>query len=187
MKVTKVEIESVLGLLADTPRRIASLSRGIEISKLHFKPDPDSWSANDVLAHLRACADVWGKSIVEFITFDHPRLRYISPRGWIRKTNYLELEFRGSLKAFTDQRRELLKTLKGLAIKDWSRSATILAQKKEREETVYNYACRIAEHENKHCGQIEAVLKLASVPNSGLQRKRRIDPYRDRKVSSRAR
>ena len=172
MKVTQVEIENVLGLLAATPRRIASLSPEVEISQLHFRPHPSSWSANDILAHLRACADVWGKGIVEMISTDHPKLRYISPRSWIRKTDYLELDFRGSLKAFTDQRRELLKTLKGLAIKDWSRSATMTAQTKEREETVYNYACRIAEHENKHCDQIEAVLKLASAPNSGLSAKR---------------
>ena len=170
MKVTQVEIESVLGSLAATPRRIVSLSRGVEISKLHFRPDPDSWSANDVLAHLRACADVWGKSIANMITMDRPKLRYVSPRGWIRKTDYLELEFSGSLKSFTAQRRALLKTLKGLAIKDWSRSATFTGTTKGREQTVYNYACRIAEHENKNCGQIEAVLKLASAPTSDLQR-----------------
>ena len=171
MKVSPAETESVLRLLADTPRRISSLSRDVEISKLHFRPNPDSWSANDILAHLRACADVWGKSIVEMITRDHPKLRYISPRGWIRKTDYLELEFRGSLKAFTDQRRELLKTLKGLAIKDWSRSATFTATTRGREQTVFNYACRIAEHESKHCDQIEAVLKIASAQNSDLRRK----------------
>ena len=158
MKVTPAEIENVLRLLAATPRRIASLSREVETSKLHFRPHPDSWSANDILAHLRACADVWGKSMVEMITRDHPKLRYISPRGWIRKTDYLELEFRESLKAFTDQRRELLRVLKGLAIKDWSRSATFTGTTKGTDQTVYSHACRIAEHENKHCGQIEAVL-----------------------------
>ena len=162
MKGSPSETESVLRLLAATPRRIVSLSREVEISKLHFRPHPDSWSANDILAHLRACADVWGKSIMDMITRDHPKLRYISPRSWIRKTDYLELEFRGSLKAFTDQRRELLRALKGLAIKDWSRSATFTGTTKEREQTVYSYACRIAEHENKHCDQIEAALKLAS-------------------------
>jgi DinB family protein len=167
MKVSPAETESVLRLLAATPRRITSLSRGVEIGELHFRPRQDSWSANDVLAHLRACADVWGKSIVEMITRDHPKLRYSSPRGWIRKTDYLELEFRESLKAFTDQRRELLRALKGLAIEDWSRSATFTATTKGREQTVFSYACRIAEHENKHCDQIEAVLKMASAQNSG--------------------
>jgi len=170
MKVSPAEAENVLRLLAATPRRIASLSRGVEISKLHFSPHQGSWSANDILAHLRACADVWGKSIVEMITQDHPKLRYISPRSWIRKTDYLELEFRRSLKAFTDQRRELLRTLKGLAIKDWSRSATFTATTKGREQTVFSYACRIAEHEDKHCDQIETVLKIASAQNLGVQR-----------------
>jgi DinB superfamily len=162
MKGLPAETESVLELLAATPRRIASLSREVEISKLHFRPRPDSWSANDVLAHLRACADVWGKSIMDMITRDRPKLRYISPRSWIRKTDYLELEFQGSLKAFTDQRRELLRELKGLAIKDWLRSATFTGTTKGGEQTVLSYACRIAYHENKHCDQIEAVLKLAS-------------------------
>jgi len=173
MKVSPAETESVLRLLAATPRRIASLSRDVEISKLHFRPHPDSWSTNDILAHLRACADVWGKSIVEMIIRDHPKLRYISPRSWIRKTDYLELEFRGSLKAFTDQRRELLRALKGLAIKDWSRSATFTTTTRGHEQTVFSYACRIAEHEHKHCDQIEAVLKLASAPKPGVQRRAR--------------
>src|SRR5262245_30553679 len=162
MKVSPVETESVLRLLATTPRRIASLSRGVEISKLHFRPHQDSWSASDILAHLRACADVWGKSIFEMLTRDHPRLRHISPRGWIRKTDYIELEFDVSLQAFTRQRRELLKALKDLAIEDWSRGATFTATTRGREQTVFDYALRIAEHENKHCDQIEAVLKLAS-------------------------
>jgi len=167
MKGSPTETESVLKLLAATPRRIASLSEGLETSKLYFRPQPDVWSASDILAHLRACADLWGKSITEMITRDHPTLRYISPRGFIRKTDYLELEFRGSLKAFSDQRRELLKTLRGLAVKDWTRGATFTGTTKGREQTVLDYACRIAEHEDKHCGQIEAVLKLAQVASGG--------------------
>ena len=187
MKVSPAETERVLRLLAATPRRIASLSRDVEISKLYFRAHPDSWSAHDILAHLRACADVWGKSIVEMITRDHPKLRYISPRSWIRKTDYLELEFRGSLKAFTDQRRELLRALQGLAIKDWSRSATFTATTKGREQTVFSYACRIAEHENKHCDQIEAVLKIASARNSGGQQSVRDGVDSDPKATSRSR
>jgi hypothetical protein len=127
IRITAAEVEQLQRALAATPRRIASLSRGVETGRLNFKPDDDSWSANEVLAHLRACADVWGKSIMAMITQDHPTLRYISPRGWIRKTNYTELEFSESLTAFTLQRRDLLKALKGLSAVDWSPGATFTA------------------------------------------------------------
>ncbi|HEU4389395.1 MAG TPA: DinB family protein [Blastocatellia bacterium] len=179
MKVSIDETQSVLRLLTATPRRIASLSRRVQESKLYFRPHPDSWSANDILAHLRACADVWGKSIKAMITQDHPTLRYISPRGWIRKTDYPALEFGISLQAFTDQRRELLRELKGLSIKAWSRRATFTATTRGRDQTVFSYACRIADHEIKHCGQIEAVLKAASESNSGVERRARVGVRRD--------
>ena len=183
MKVSSTETEKVLRLLAATPRRIASLSRGIDIGKFQFKPDQDSWSANEILAHLRACADVWGKSIIATITLDHPTLRHISPRGWIRRTDYLQLEFKSSLATFAHQRHELLSVLKGLATRDWSREATT----KGRVQTVFSFASRIAEHESKHCRQIEEVLKLASAPNCGVERSARVSVHRNSSPTSRAR
>src|SRR4029434_2466086 len=124
MKVSSIETDKVLRLLAATPRRIDSLSKGIDAGKLQFKPDQYTWSGNEILAHLCACADVWGKNIMAIITLDHPTLRHISPRGWIRKTDYLQQEFNSSFAAFAYQRRELLNVLKGLAPRDWSRAAT---------------------------------------------------------------
>ncbi|MCM3871911.1 MAG: DinB family protein [Pyrinomonadaceae bacterium] len=159
MKVDPAEIENVLKLLAETPRRIASASKGLESNRLHSRPDENSWSANDVLAHLRSCADVWGKSVVAMITQDHPTLRYISPRTWIRRTDYLELDFHPSLAAFAKQRKELLKSLKTMEIKGWLRGATFTATIKGREQTVFSYAQRMAQHESGHCEQIERLLK----------------------------
>ncbi len=155
MKITPAEIEEILELLAETPPRIASASRGVENARLHFKPDDQSWSANDVLAHLRSCADVWGKSITAMLAEPRPTLPHISPRSWIRKTNYPALEFRASFQAFAGQRREFLAGLKNLAFADWSGAARI----EGREHTVFSQARRMALHENKHCEQIEALLK----------------------------
>lgn len=92
------------------------------------------------------------------ISEDNPTLRYVSPRTWIRKTDYPEQEFRISLQAFAKQRNDLLKSLKTLAIEDWSRAATFTGTIKGREQTVFSYARRIAEHENHHFDQIERVL-----------------------------
>lgn len=159
MNITSDEIEKVLKLLAKTPRRIASLSNGLDDSRLNFKPDEETWSANDILAHLRACADIRGKSIMAMLSQEHPTLRHISPRTWMKKTDYPKQDFHVSFEAFTKQRNELLKSLKSLKNKDWSRGATFTAITRGREQTVFSYANIIAQHEHEHCNQIEALLK----------------------------
>jgi hypothetical protein len=57
-------IEQVITLLAEPPVRIASLTEDLAPDRLHTVPNPDEWSVNDVLAHRRACADVWGNNIL---------------------------------------------------------------------------------------------------------------------------
>ena len=159
MKADAAEIEQVLKSLADTPHRLKSLSKGLSKTQLHRRSNEEPWSSNDILAHLRACAEVWGQSILAMISQDHPTLRYISPRTWMRKTNYPEQDFHTSLEAFTRQRNELLQTLNALNTKDWSRGATFTATTKGREQTVLRYAQKIVDHENAHCIQVEALLK----------------------------
>jgi DinB superfamily len=63
----------VLTMLAATPPRITALTAGLGPAQLHTAPAPDEWSANEVLAHLRACADMWDNCIKEDIscTIDH--------------------------------------------------------------------------------------------------------------------
>jgi hypothetical protein len=143
--------EQVLTLLAETPRRIAALTVDRTPAQLHTAPNHDGWSANDVLAHLRACADVWGNCIVAMIAEDKPTLRAVNPRSWIKKTNYLELEFGPSLRAFAIQRDELLTALKPLPPEGWSRAATVTGAGKALERTVLFYAQRLARHERTHC------------------------------------
>jgi hypothetical protein len=161
MDVRPAEIKKVLATLAETPRRIASMTGGVEDSRIRRKPDEDSWSASDILAHLRACAEVWGKGIVAMISKDNPVLRHVSPRTWIRKTDYPEQDFSPSLKAFAAQREDLLKSLRALATKDWARPATFTGTTKGRDQTVFSYALRIAEHEERHLGQTERALSTA--------------------------
>lgn len=160
--MTHMNRAAVLEMLERTPRRIASATRRLSDSELNWKPAADSWSVNEVLAHLRCCADVWGESIRKILKQDQPTFRYVSPRGWIKKTNYLELEFKASFLAFNAQREELLKTLRALPGEDWSRRASVKAATKIREETVLSYAQRLADHESDHCEQIDRVLRARS-------------------------
>ncbi len=158
MLVTAAEIEEILEALAETPRRLASMTSDLEHARLHTKADADAWSANDILAHLRSCADVWGKSIQAMITQDNPTLRYVSPRTWIRKTDYPHQDFQVSFQVFAGQRDDLLALLKPLALEGWSRAATFTGTTRGRDQTVFSYARRIALHERDHLEQLEGVV-----------------------------
>ena len=158
MSDKSLTIEQVLTLLAEAPPRIAALTTGLTPAQLHAAPNPDEWSANDVLAHLRACADVWGNNIMAMLAEDTPTIRAVNPRTWIRKTDYLELKFQPSLRAFTAQRTELLQVLEPLKPKDWSRAATVTGAGKPLVQTVLSYADRLARHERPHLKQIKRIV-----------------------------
>jgi len=157
-----IDHATVLKLLVATPRRITGASKGLNKEQLRRKPAADSWSANEVLAHLRACADVWGSGIMAMLKQDGPTLRYVSPRTWIKKTNYADLEFGVSFRGYANQRKDLLKVLRTLSHHDWLRGASVKVAKKRPEETVLSYAERMARHEAGHCGQVERTLGARS-------------------------
>jgi uncharacterized damage-inducible protein DinB len=144
-------------MLAATPSRLADLTEGLPPAQLLASPEPDEWSARDVLAHLRACADMWGKYIGEILSEDRPTFKAVNPTTWIKKTDYHEQEFKPSLQAFTTQRADLLAVLKPLEPNAWSRVATVTGAGKPRERTVYTYAQWLANHEQSHLKQVERI------------------------------
>jgi hypothetical protein len=153
MKATTTESDDVLRLLAETPQRIVAASSDLPDEQLNLKPDSKSWSANEILAHLRACADIWGETIEAMLTQDEPVLMYISPRSWMKRAKYRQSTFSVSFQAFVEQRDDLLHTLNDLEFAGWSRGAMI----KNRHHTVFSQARRMALHEVTHCEQIEAL------------------------------
>ena len=85
MNITPDEIENYLSLLAATSRRLINATHGSDDVRLQYKSDEKAWSANEILAHLRSCADVWGDSIEAMLAEDNPTLPYRHPRQWIKK------------------------------------------------------------------------------------------------------
>ncbi len=151
-------IEQLLTMLAATPPRIAALTADLGPAHLHTTPTHGEWSANQVLAHLRACADMWGNCIVTMLAEDRPTLRAVNPRTWINQTDYLNQAFQPSLHAFTTQRADLLAVLEPLPPEGWSRAATVTGAGRVLERTVLFYAEWLARHERPHVKQIERIV-----------------------------
>jgi hypothetical protein len=154
MARTELTIEQVLPILSRSPARIAELTAELTPLQLKTRPVPEEWSANDVLAHLRACADMWGGSIATMLREDHPTIRAINPTTSILDTDYPDRPFRPSLRAYAQQREELLAMLNPLTREEWARGATFTGAGAPLERTVLAQARRLARHERPHLKQI---------------------------------
>ncbi len=155
MSGPRTEIDRYLRLLRDAPERIAAATAGVDDDRLHERSAAEPWSVNDILAHIRASTDMRESFIGEMVSADRATLRYESPRGWIRKTNYLDLPFGKSFAAYRAHRSVWLAQLETMPVSDWARGALI----RDRPETIASYVRYLTDHETVHCEQIEDLLR----------------------------
>ena len=142
-------------MLAAHPRRIAAATARASASRLRTERILGEWTAVDVLAHLRCCADARGDFIPRILATKRPTLRAIDPRTLFKTTPYRALEFADSLRAFTRQRARHLKLLRSLSDAEWERTAIVTGGGLARERTVFFYAQWLARHEPAHVRHIE--------------------------------
>jgi hypothetical protein len=151
--------EEIRSMLQVGPHRIAAATAGLTEAELQASPGPDQWSLNEILAHLRSCGDMWGQAIEAILASDRPTIRAVNPWTWLKRTNYLELDFRPSFEAFAAQRAQLLAVLEPLTPGQWQRSAMVTGAGKPLERTAHFYAQWLATHERSHLKHIERLTK----------------------------
>jgi hypothetical protein len=151
-----------MAILPETPRQIAALTEGLRPALLRTSPEADAWSVNDVLAHLRACHDILGGYTLRILAEDTPTWKGMSPRAWLKKTDYQEWEFAPAFVAFKQQRANLLAVLDPLPREGWERTASVIGMVGETyERSARYYAAWMAGHERahwKHIARISAAL-----------------------------
>ncbi len=155
LNATSSEIQQYLQWLEETPRRIVACTRGESEVQLHASAGKKGWSAAEILAHLRACEELWSDSIYAMLEQDKPELPLVDERRWAKLQGYASLDFQESFEAFALGRTELLRLLRELPAESWSRTAII----EERTHSVFSQARRMALHEVEHCNQMEALFR----------------------------
>lgn len=161
MVASRFTIEQAVEMLETQPRRIAAATKGVSARRLRRDKVLGEWTAVDILAHLRACSDALGDVIPDIVRGGEP-LRAVNPRSHIRRTNYRELEFATSFRAFARQRARLVKYLKALPRRDWARSRLFTGMGTPRVRTVMFYADWLAGHERAHVRHIERAFASAT-------------------------
>ena len=151
--------EQLVALLEQSAERLAGLGHGRADDDLLLRSGPQEWSPHEVLAHLRACADVWGDAVLHTVEEDAPTLRAVNPRTYAERTDHLTVLPHDALAAFAEQRRDLVVLLRGLPQDGWPRSATVTGAGRPRQVSVHAYVQRLAVHERPHVAQAERALR----------------------------
>lgn len=144
-----------MAILPATVPRIASLTAGLSDTQLLARPDPAEWSANELLAHLRAAQDVLGANIIRILREDRPAWKRRSPRERQRKGGYNDWAFAAGFEAFAAGRAELLGILDPVPAADWERVAVVtVAPGRSLEQTARFFGDWLAGHEREHLEQM---------------------------------
>lgn len=160
MKTRLLPIDEILRLLGAGPTRIEMATMQYTDEELARQPSQDAWSANDILAHLRTCQDVWGDvRVIRMLKEDHPTMRAVNPRSWQEQTNYGLLPFSASLAEFAAQRVRFLEIVRSASLDDWARGGTFTGGGSPRQYTVHTEMDALARHERSHIKQIERLCR----------------------------
>ena len=158
---TEANIREVLHLLAETPEKLESLSNGLTDEQLHQALGAGERSFTEALAHIINCEAITAETIYLALLVKEPLLAGIHPEQDLGKLlRFDQLPFADLLAYFKIRRVVLLRVLKSLNDKKWSRSIREVG--KQRKESVYWRARGQALHELEHLLDLEDKLNKKS-------------------------
>ncbi|MFT3893610.1 MAG: DinB family protein [Anaerolineales bacterium] len=154
---TEENIKEVLRLLANSPVKMETLSKGLSDEQLHHPLGSGERSFIETVTHLINCEAITAKSVYLALLRDKPLVSDIHPERDLGKLLHFEqLPFSELLAYFKVRHTVLLRVLGSLNDKKWSRS--VREEKKQREETIYWIARSQALHEMEHLLELEKKL-----------------------------
>ena len=154
---TPANIAKVMEILAESPARLDSLSKGISVERLRQPLGKGERTATEVLAHMINGKARSSEMIYQALLANEPFFADIHPdRNWGKLVRFDLLEFSDLLAYFKIRRTVLLHVLSGLKEAGWTRC--VREEGKQRKESVYWRARTIAMHELDHVGDLERKL-----------------------------
>lgn len=154
---TPENIAAVLHLLAETPKRLATLASSAPPEVLEQPLAPGERTPTEVLAHLVNTEAVTTGAILLALLKQTPLLPKLHPERDLGKLLRHDADtFTELLIYFSYRRKVLLRILSGLTKEQWSRK--VREEGKQRQESVYWRARAQALHELDHLTDLDTKL-----------------------------
>lgn len=164
-----------LDRLRRTPAEIAGLLEGRDRAALARRPDAHSWSATEILCHLRDVEELFLLRFQTILAVDEPPIltlgatpealarwgiggavgHPLDPDRWAEDRQYARQDPTGALEAFGRRRGEVLAVLDALSPRQWQRGGIHQARGRM---AVGEWVASLAGHDDNHLAQLRRTL-----------------------------
>lgn len=153
-ELNAVNIARVLEILAESPTRLAAVSKAVSAETLSQPLGKGERTPTEVLAHMLNGEARSTEMIYQALLVNEPYFPDLHPDRDLGKLLRFDLlGFAELLTYFNVRRKVLLRVLSGLSEAQWAR--TIQEEGKKRKESVYWRARTLVMHELDHLGDLE--------------------------------
>ena len=164
-----------LSRLGRMPEELASAIRGADDALLSRRPESRSWSATEVLCHLRDVEELFLVRFQSMLAMDHPAIltwsatpealaawkigdgvgHPLDPDRWAQEREYGRCRPDVALAAFARRRAETLTVLRGLTPDEWRRGGIHLQRGRM---ALGDWVASLAAHDDNHLAQLGRTL-----------------------------
>jgi hypothetical protein len=144
-----------LSVQAATPKKLASLIKGVAPAKLRKRPAPDKWSVAEIVAHLADTEIVCSWRIRAILGAPGSPISAFNQDSWVTACHYDKRDSRKDVEQFRVLREANLALMKSLTPEQWKHFGI---HSERGEETIEHIAKMFAGHDLNHIQQIERIL-----------------------------
>ena len=168
-------IEQRLGRLQQTPTELEQAMAGKDDVELGRRPEARSWSAKEIVCHLRDVEELFQLRFHTVVAIDEPQILVLGaspgdlsawrigglighpldPDRWAEERQYRRNDTGEALTAFRRRRGEVLTLLRSLSPEDWQRGGVHLSRGRL---TLADWVASLAAHDDNHLDQLRRAL-----------------------------
>jgi len=169
-------IDTALTRLQQTPGDLERAIVGRPDAELSNRPDAQSWSAKEIVCHLRDVEELFQSRFHMMVALDEPRILVLGasardlepwriggpighpldPVRWAEERQYLRNDAGAALAAFKRRRSEVLSLLESLSPAQWQRGGVHLSRGRL---TIGDWVASLAAHDDNHLDQLARALE----------------------------
>lgn len=157
--MTLVEAKESIEKIQRGPESIASAVKGLKPEALRYKPSPEKWCIQEIVAHLADVEVVYGHRLRQALAEPKPNFAPMDQEAWAANLGYMDAPIADLLDAFRAARKANIRLLRRVAEADLSKGG--FHPELKGVHTVADLIQRMAKHDPNHLGQIERLKQQA--------------------------